>query len=169
MESCFHRECDNFGSVEEPENSINLISTVTQALIMAVYELTMPNWENCLPNIQNPESPEEAPELPEFTNSETLNDILPDVPFLEKLPEKDDSENEISSENILENEDNWLHKANQINMKNYQPNFQGTQINIETLNVINDENQVRLFLDKLLKKRKKNSPMVLSVKTEKEL
>ena len=166
MESCFHRECDNFGSVEEPENSINFISTVTQALIMAVYELTMPSWENCLPNIQNPESTEEPPELPEFTNSEILNDILPDVS--EKLPEKN-LENEILSENILENEDNWLHKANQINMKNYQPNFQGTQINIETLNIINDENQVRLFLDKLLKKRKKNSPMVLSVKTEKEL
>ena len=92
---------------------------------------------------------------------ETINEILDDNDF---APKND----EFAPKNDLEMLVNAVANHEKIHMKNYQPHFKGTQINIENLNIINDESQVKMFMEKFLKRRK-TSPMVLSVKNAGEL
>lgn len=47
MEQCFHRKCDNVASLREPENSLEFLSEITQALVLSIFELTMPKGSTC--------------------------------------------------------------------------------------------------------------------------
>jgi len=42
MEDCYHRECDTFEDLMEPEKSLEFLQFVTEALVKAIFELTMP-------------------------------------------------------------------------------------------------------------------------------
>ena len=170
MEQCFHRKCDNVGSLREPENSLEFLSEITQALVLSIFELTMPKGSTCSISSVGEDDQNEfnlVNEHPEdILKDHNETDVIDD----ESKNEIDETINEILDDDISPKNDlEMLENSNQkIHMKNYQPHFKGTQINIENLNIINDESQVKMFLEKFLKRRKA-SPMVLSVKNAGEL
>ena len=169
MEQCFHRKCDNIASLREPENSLEFLSEITQALVLSIFELTMPKGSTCSISSDDQNEFNLVHEQPKdihkedhynktFVNDESENEFDETI---NEIPDDDD----FAPKNDLE----MLENTNQkIHMKNYQPHFKGTQINIENLNIINDESQVKMFLEKFLKRRRA-SPMVLSVKNAGEL
>ena len=170
MEQCFHRKCDNIASLREPENSLEFLSEITQALVLSIFELTMPKGSTCSISSDDQNEFNLLDEKPKdilkednynktFVNDESENEF-----------EFDETINEIPDDDFAPKNDlEMLENTNQkIHMKNYQPHFKGTQINIENLNIINDESQVKMFLEKFLKRRRA-SPMVLSVKNAGEL
>ena len=114
MKECYHQECDVPASFPDLKSSLKLLSGVTQALILSVFELTMPPSESdfskkCSNSDFNPA----------LTSTSTEN--------YENIIEK----NETSSfEKDYDKQSEVL-----MNVKNYQPNHEGVQINIENFHV----------------------------------
>ena len=160
MEKCFHRQCDDYENIQEPQNSLKFLSEVTQALVLTVFELTMPQGTSCNNEIKPDDVNDElTTELEEIVN----NGIEDRVDTNLVIAEDDD---DIGNEQLTSEVPSIPIKTHQMNMRHYQPYFQGTQINVETLNIINDEVLTKSLLERLLYKKRKNSPMILSVKTE---
>ena len=159
MEKCFHRQCDDYENIQEPQNSLKFLSEVTQALVLTVFELTMPQGSTCSVGVKLDDVNDElTTELEEIVN----NGIEDRVDTNLVVDEDDD----IGNEQLTSEVPSIPIKTHQMNMRHYQPYFQGTQINVETLNIINDELLTKSLLERLLYKKRKNSPMILSVKTE---
>jgi len=160
MEKCFHRQCDDYENIQEPQNSLKFLSEVTQALVLTVFELTMPQGSTCNNELKPDDVNDElTTELEEIIN----NGIEDRVDTNLVIAEDDD---DIGNEQLTSEVPSIPIKTHQMNMRHYQPYFQGTQINVETLNIINDEVLTKSLLERLLYKKRKNSPMILSVKTE---
>jgi hypothetical protein len=47
MADCFHRECDTSSSLPQSEASYDFLSRTTQALVLAIAELTMTSGQKC--------------------------------------------------------------------------------------------------------------------------
>lgn len=108
MEDCFHKSCDVASSLPDFAASLSFLSDITQALVLATYELTMP------------------------LNSSYLNECTTLTSEFSKIPKDEPQKmpNEIHELTMNEN------PFREWNVKNYQPNT-GTQINIEKLYVNN--------------------------------
>ena len=159
MEKCFHRQCDDYENIQEPQNSLNFLSEVTQALVLTVFELTMPQGSTC----NNELKPDDVNDVLTTELEEIINNGIEDRVDTDLVVDEDD---DIGNEQLTSEVPSIPIKTHQMNMRHYQPYFQGTQINVETLNIINDEVLTKSLLERLLYKKRKNSPMILSVKTE---
>ena len=159
MEKCFHRQCDDYENIQEPQNSLKFLSEVTQALVLTVFELTMPQGSSCTNEVKADDVNDVlATEIEEIIN----NGVEDRVDTNLVVGEDDD----IGNEQLTSEVPSIPIKTHQMNMRHYQPYFQGTQINVETLNIINDEVLTKSLLERLMYKKRKNSSMILSVKTE---
>ena len=159
MEKCFHRQCDDYENIQEPQNSLKFLSEVTQALVLTVFELTMPQGSTC----NNELKPDDVNDELTTELEEIINNGIEDRVDTNLVVGEDD---DIGNEQLTSEVPSIPIKTHQMNMRHYQPYFQGTQINVETLNIINDEVLTKSLLERLLYKKRKNSPMILSVKTE---
>ena len=159
MEKCFHRQCDDYENIQEPQNSLKFLSEVTQALVLTVFELTMPQGSTCNVGVK----PDDVNEVLTTELEEIVNNGIEDRVDTNLVVDEDD---DIGNEQLTSEVPSIPIKTHQMNMRHYQPYFQGTQINVETLNIINDEVLTKSLLERLLYKKRKNSPMILSVKTE---
>ena len=160
MEKCFHRQCDDYENIQEPQNSLKFLSEVTQALVLTVFELTMPQGSTC----NNELKPDDVNDELTTELEEIINNGIEDRVDNNLVVDEDDDD--IGNEQLASEVPSIPIKTDQMNMRHYQPYFQGTQINVETLNIINDEVLTKSLLERFLYKKRKNSPMILSVKTE---
>ena len=117
MKDCFHRECDAPQSLPNLESSWKFLSKITQALVLSIFELTMPS-ETFLKCTRTDKTPEQS-----FGRNLTSikQDFVKKKPTMEKII--DTNSNDLKSENLV------------IQAKNYQPNNGGVQFNIENLHI----------------------------------
>ena len=138
---------------------MKFLSEVTQALVLTVFELTMPQDSTC----NNELKPDDVNDELTTELEEIVDNGIEDRVDTNLVVDEDD---DIGNEQLTSEVPSIPIKTHQMNMRHYQPYFQGTQINVETLNIINDEVLTKSLLERLLYKKRKNSPMILSVKTE---
>ena len=170
MEKCFHRACDIPSSLSEPEKSFKFLKEITDAVIKSVFEMT--SEADCV--IEKEVFKDDFEDkLPNEIDTETQPKVEP-----VELPDKNPEMAQKSVQQITERLDNLPQ------IQNYKPNFGGTQINIENLNVNNylsdkkeeksQDNDVLFLMDRYSKldsiwnkyfdlkdKNPKNSPMLI--------
>ena len=192
MEQCFHRRCDLPSVLEEPEKSFEFLSDITQAVINSVFELTSQTpLDECKIKMEN-----EAEEEDILEDNEVMLDeqVLEDLNSVRTEPENHELTNETGfgsvaipleiKDNEISGDPDWI-----PTIKNFKPNFGGTQINIENFNVNNNfpqkqdqaedlfvlmqkHSKVENILEKYFepnKKKGKNSPMVIKFVNSDEL
>ena len=117
MKDCFHRECDAPQSLPDLESSWKFLSKITQALVLSIFELTMPS-ETFL-KCKRTDKIQEQSFGTNLTNIK--QDLVKKKPTMETFI--DTNSNDLKSENLV------------IQGKNYQPNNGGVQFNIEHLHI----------------------------------
>ena len=163
MEQCFHKKCDIPSTYPDLEGSFMFLSRTTQALVLAIFELTMPEKTSL---------PEECGViLPE-------NEIRNEVENTEKNERIQDSEN--IQKQFKYYQPNY---GTQINIENFYANnveFSPTpKLNDDLLMLLSQKNSLARVIqnyygneerEKVEKKReKKNSPMIIKMLQKREL
>ena len=120
MKECYHQECDVPASFPDLKSSLKLLSGVTQALILSVFELTMP--------------PSESDFLKKCSNAD-LSAVLTSTTTTENYKNDIENDTSIVKETGSFEKDYETQSEVLMHVKNYQPNHEGMQINIENFHV----------------------------------
>ena len=186
MEQCFHKRCDLPSVLSEPEKSFKFLSGITQAVINSVFELTSQTpLDECKIKTENEDKKDILENVDDNENEEK---VLEDQNSVQTENKNEGMTNEIGSGNVAIPKDNeitgdpdWIPK-----IKNFKPNFGGTQINIENFNVNNNfprkqdpkedlivlmqkHSKIENILENYFEPQGKNSPMIIKFVNSDEL
>ena len=118
MEKCFHRQCDDYENIQEPQNSLKFLSEVTQALVLTVFELTMPQGSSCKHEVKTDDVNEVlTTELVEIIG----NGIEDRVDS--NLVVTDEDNDDIGNENFITAVENWDEKESVKQRKKFAKDF----------------------------------------------
>ncbi len=129
MEECFHKQCDVPSSLPDLEGSFLFLSRITQALVLAIYDLTMPSASSSQECLYRDSLVSTAPRLTVVSATEAQDNI--------KKETKPEAKEKVNTES------NEKSQTKSHPLSGSGSNYIGTQINIENLYV----NSINNFVD----------------------